>query len=499
MKVARAGDRGDTSWPADPGTPIARLPESEPEASQQGLRFVDLFAGLGGFHLALKSLDRGHTCVFASELNGTLRSLYKKNFGIDAHGDITKVNLAHVPDHDVLCAGFPCQPFSKSGKQHGLKDPLWGNLYDYILQVLKRRKPRYFILENVPNLERHGKGETWKKVRHLLSKEGYEVKQKKLSPHRYGIPQVRERLFVVGSRGGLDWFDWPHETHSETSIFSILESNPPDAKPLSDQVLACIQVWQEFLDRFPIHEELPSFPIWAMEFGATYPYKRITPFAMGLQRLSRYRGAHGQQLRGLDENTTWTALPSHARTAQDQFPSWKVRFIKQNRDLYERHRNWIDGWKGQLLQFPSSLQKLEWNCKGEPRQLNSLVLQFRASGMRVKRTTTAPSLIASTTTQVPIITWESRYMTARECAKLQSMEGIELPESPAQAYAALGNAVNVDLVARIARALLERDPGVPVEPKLMLDDYLNFDERGVTNGEDVAVGEPFLQRAPARV
>src|SRR5689334_8501512 len=101
---------------------------SHPDLKNQAvikMRFVDLFAGLGGFHLALKSL--GHTCVFASEINETLRDLYEKNFGIRPEGDIRKVAAAEVPPHDVLCAGFPCQPFSKAGEQQGFGCPKWGD------------------------------------------------------------------------------------------------------------------------------------------------------------------------------------------------------------------------------------------------------------------------------------------------------------------------------------------------------------------------------------
>ncbi len=117
-----------------------------------------------------------------------------------------------------------------------------------------------------------------------------------------------------------------------------------------------------------------------------------------------------------------------------------------------------------LFQFPASLQKFEWNAKGEARRLDELVLQFRASGLRAKRTTTAPSLIAMTTTQVPVITWEGRYMTPRECAKLQSMQALRLPEAPTHAYSALGNAVNVELVRAIAGALLSHDPSLQSPP-----------------------------------
>ena len=159
------------------------------------MRFVDLFAGLGGFHVALRRL--GHRCVFASEIEPRLQLLYRKNFGVDAHGDIRNVPIASIPTHDILCAGFPCQPFSKAGSQEGLRCSRNGDLFDYVVRVLRVRKPKYFILENVPNLARHEGGATWKSMRRRLRCAGYDTREHRFSPHQFGIPQVRDRIYII--------------------------------------------------------------------------------------------------------------------------------------------------------------------------------------------------------------------------------------------------------------------------------------------------------------
>lgn len=428
----------------------------------KNFRFIDLFAGLGGFHLALERL--GGKCVFAAEWKEHLRDLYKTNFGLHPFGDITQVALSDVPDHDVLTAGFPCQPFSKAGEQLGFECTEQGNLFFNVAAILAAKKPKFFILENVPNLLKHDGGRTWTRIQEILGTApgglGYHIHAERFSPHNFGIPQIRERVYILGSLMPITDFAWPETNDAETCIDTVLDDNPKDAKQLSKRVLDCLDVWNQFLKACPKNVELPSFPLWSMEWGATYPFENTTPFALkedfGASGLLGFKGSHGVatgRLKSIDGR--WNSLPSHARTEQREFPKWKKDFIRQNRQFYADNASWIDPWLPQILEFPSSLQKLEWNIHGGERDIWKYVVQFRASGVRIKRRTTAPSLIAMTDTQVPIIAWQKRYMTPRECAKLQSLDALKaLPESMPKAFAALGNAVNSSVVERVARSLL---------------------------------------------
>lgn len=431
--------------------------------------FIDLFAGLGGFHLALRQL--GHRCVFASEIDEELRRLYLINFGMMPEGDIRKLNIDTIPRHDILCAGFPCQPFSKAGAQDGLDDPELGELYKYILKVIERHHPTHVILENVPNLEKHNKGKTWEHIELQLRNQGYTVKLEKFSPDDFGIPQIRERVYIVCSLNGLDSFTWP-EPFKKTQPLSIepyLDDKPNGVRYVSEQVNRCIDVWQEFLDKIPANEKV-LHPLWSMEFGATYPYEKAVPWRLTIDELKQVRGSHGVSLESVKTvEGALQLLPSHARPRNNKpdktvFPDWKVAYIKKNREFYVKNKSWLDEWIPKILEFPSSLQKLEWNCQGEKRKIRDYIIQIRPSGVRVKRRTTAPSLVAMTATQVPIITWQNRYMTPGECQRLQSMDGPDglksLPTSDNKAYEALGNAINVKVAQIVARALVGEANGI---------------------------------------
>ena len=169
----------------------------------KNLKFIDLFAGIGGFHLALKSI--GMECVFVSEIDNFARKTYAENFKDEFlkdpnlfAGDIWKVDFRKIPDFDILCAGFPCQPFSQAGYKRGFKDNRNGNLFFSISDILKIKKPKAYILENVSHLKNHDNGKTFKKIYTTLRNLNYTFDYRILRASDYGLPQHRPRVFMVG-------------------------------------------------------------------------------------------------------------------------------------------------------------------------------------------------------------------------------------------------------------------------------------------------------------
>lgn len=418
--------------------------------------FVDIFAGLGGFHLAGAAL--GGECVFASELQADLREVYERNFCLRPVGDVNEVPICDVPPHDLLCAGFPCQPFSKAGSQEGWRDAVRGTVFFRVVEILEARRPEFVLLENVAHFVRHDEGNTYRRVCEALEQLGYEVAHKQFSPHQFGVPQIRERMYLVGrrrDRGGLRFFEWPSVAdHAGLHLENVLDQRPKEARSIAPNHLAVLNAWQDFLNNIPISAKLPHFPIWSPEFGATYPYESGSLDEMPVRALRGFKGSFGEELQGRTRKDVYSRLPPYA--LKGVFPKWKQDFIRKNREFYREHKDRLNDWIATIKSFDHSFQKFEWNCQGENRSIWSLVIQFRASGVRVKRPTTAPSLVAMTTSQVPIIGWERRYMTTRECARLQSMDSLHhLPEPDNRAFKALGNAVNVVVAAAVMRKLLQ--------------------------------------------
>lgn len=442
------------------------------------MRFADICAGLGGFHKALRRL--GHECVFASEIDDELREIYTKNFRNTTKitfGDIRTCKDS-VPPHDILCAGFPCQPFSKSGSQLGLNDKTQGTIFHEIIDILEKWRPSYVILENVGNFERHDNGQTWKIVRARLESLGYDVRGTEhitsggpglISPHHLGYPHSRERFYIVAKQGELPEDPFPDVDRScETTLADIVQqkreltSLDREEANLNEGQREYIEHWNKLITKMPDSEvDLPSFPIWGEELDATYPYNEYTPYIATLGELNRcVNGQSSNGNRSNDHQSTreeiLAKLPSYARVEEREFPKWKIDFIRQNREWFEAYRSYFSKqWVEKLQTFPPSLRKLEWNCQGEERDLWKHVLQFRPSGLRVKRYSTSPSLVAMTTTQIPILGPKRRFLTRVEGLRLQGFnDGHKLPQSREQAFKALGNAVHVGVVRAVAKKLL---------------------------------------------
>ncbi|MCL2110245.1 DNA cytosine methyltransferase [Microgenomates group bacterium] len=225
------------------------------------VKFIDLFAGIGGFHIALHNTI-GAECVFVSEWDEPARKTYEANFkklspkifatktplgnSLDSNtlfstpnfaGDITKVEPKDIPDFDILCAGFPCQPFSMAGLKKGFADTR-GTLFFQIAEIIKEKQPKVVWLENVKNLRNHDKGNTFKVIRGTLEKLGYTVYDKILNAKNFGLPQNRERIYILGFRNDLDIkdFEFPNELNTPTKVGDILEKNVNEKYTISDRL-----------------------------------------------------------------------------------------------------------------------------------------------------------------------------------------------------------------------------------------------------------------------
>ena len=192
-------------------------------SSMCNFTFIDLFAGIGGFRVALESY--GGRCVFSSDINKVARFVYNENFNEIPKGDITLIDEKLIPSHDILCGGFPCQAFSISGKQRGFED-IRGTLFFDIARIIKHHKPKVLFLENVKNFERHNNGKTLEVIKTILIDLGYNVFCKVLNASHYGVPTSRERLYFVCFRKDLkiENFTFPSVTNENKILRDIVDT-----------------------------------------------------------------------------------------------------------------------------------------------------------------------------------------------------------------------------------------------------------------------------------
>lgn len=252
--------------------------------------YIDLFAGIGGFHQAADSL--GGKCIFASEIDAEAKRAYTANYKLAPHGDITRITASEIPDHDVLLAGFPCQPFSIIGNRLGFDD-IRGTLFFEIARILNEKRPRLFVLENVKQLSRHNKGKTLQTILRTLEDLGYKVYWKVLNALDFGLPQKRERTIIVGFLDNDVSFSFPTEK-TAGNLENILEPDDTiDSKFFASERIVNKRLEKHKSDYYPSiwHENksgnICSYPYsCALRAGASYNYllvngvRRLTPREM---------------------------------------------------------------------------------------------------------------------------------------------------------------------------------------------------------------------------
>lgn len=250
----------------------------------KNIKFIDLFCGIGGFHYAIE--DAAHrlgikaTCVFASDIDKEASQSYKANFGIDSHSDITKIDAKDIPEHDILLAGFPCQAFSIIGARKGFDDTR-GTLFFDIARILKEKQPKGFVLENVKQLKGHDSGRTLIVILETLKDLGYQVDCNVLNAKDFGLPQKRERIFIVGWKNSLK-FDWIFDKVKMKPLSKVLQKNVDSfyyaSQKIADSRKLNVKAEQITHKRPTIWHENKSGNISAYEYscalraGASYNY-----------------------------------------------------------------------------------------------------------------------------------------------------------------------------------------------------------------------------------
>ena len=213
------------------------------------MKFIDCCSGIGGFHVAMSQL--GGECVWACDIDEKCRNVYEKNFKLKPEKDLTTFDIENIPDFDMLCAGFPCQPFSKAGAQLGFEDDR-GNVFFALCRIIKHHKPKYIVLENVKNITSHDKGNTWKTIHHHVNELGYHIQDKPivLNALDFNVPQYRERVFMLCKRKDLGKLpDLKFEKVEFTkNIKDVIVNDEGNVKfKLKGKLKITEQVWNNFL------------------------------------------------------------------------------------------------------------------------------------------------------------------------------------------------------------------------------------------------------------
>ena len=381
--------------------------------------YIDLFCGIGGFHQALNRLNC--ECILACDIDKACRANYKLNYDIEVHPDVKKIYPYEIiEDIDIICGGFPCQAFSNAGKKKTFEDDR-GLLFDEIMRIAKVKKPKFMFLENVKHILKVGDKKVIEYIKQKIDDYGYHLQIFQISPHQYGVPQQRERVYFVCVRKDMyNGSDIVLPPKVDDFKFEDFLDKKEDIDPkyfIDGDTLQVLNAWEEMIKIFP-------------------PGEKISPVIM------------------INEHYN-----NHTQEEFDNYADWRKGYITSNKPLIEKYKLQWDKWyekHKEILQKREIYGKLEWQA-GKIKPNDSIFdyfIQIRQSGIRVKRAHHFPTLVAIS--QIPIYGKEKRYITPRECARLQSFpEDFKIDELDKNSYKQFGNAVNVENVHTVIKATFD--------------------------------------------
>jgi DNA (cytosine-5)-methyltransferase 1 len=388
------------------------------------MKFIDLFCGIGGFHQALTNI--GCKCVFACDIDDKCRETYYKNYGIQPEKDINDINIKKIPKFDILCAGFPCQPFSKAGMQKGFADVDRGNLFFNICEIVKAHKPKYMILENVKNLVSHDNKNTWSVIKTNIDLLGYYTYNEPLILNvlNFNIPQSRERVVILCKRKDLGhleempYIEKINKNKLKCSVSDVINNKYDKKYIISGKLKATEEIWNAFIKILHKNKiDMPKFPIW----------------------------------------TDWWDCVITDSAFYDKYKNW----IDKNRAFYQENKSILKKWlitsrKNEL--WIGAVRKFEWQAGNliKNDSMNTVLWTARGSGIRVKRLNYTPTLVAMS--MIPVYGPESRFLTPRELCRLQSFSDDFKFSDDKTIYRQLGNAVNVKMIEQCAKFLIFNEP-----------------------------------------
>lgn len=380
------------------------------------LTYIDLFCGIGGFHQALNRM--GATCILACDIDKDCREIYKLNYGIEPVANIKDIDEHTMPDFDILCGGFPCQAFSQGGNKKCFEDKR-GLLFDEIIRIAKVKQPKFMFLENVKHILKVSDGKVIEYIKQKIKDIGYVLQLFQISPHNYGIPQQRERVYFVCVRNDLYKGDLTLPVYQGSIKFDSFLDKMADIDPkylIKGDLLNVLEAWDTMIHVFEKGE-------------------KISPTIM-----------------------MHDAYKNYSDETMKSFPKWKQDYINKNKPLLTKYESMFRAFyenHKELLQKKEIYGKLEWQT-GPIQAKDSIFnhfIQMRQSGIRVKKSKYFPTLVAIS--QIPIYGKEKRYITPRECARLQSFpDSFQLSPQDKKSYKQLGNSVNVDNVYTVIHTTL---------------------------------------------